>query len=112
MDQVEKSLRESFRKMAKSSGLGHKEIADRVSKILNKEISLNAVDDWLSPTKEYRTMPHRYWPAFCEAVETDSELRWLNGPRLTRRVELEERLVEVREFMKTILESERKRRKR
>jgi len=57
--------------------LTRREIAGKMSRLLNQEISKYMLDPWTAESKEYHRFPAEYLPAFCQAVGSYKPLRFL-----------------------------------
>lgn len=77
---IAQAIRRAITDSIKHSGLSRAEIAERMSEMLNVNVSPTQIDCWTAGSKKGHRFPAEFVPAFCAAVGCNDILQVLAGP--------------------------------
>jgi hypothetical protein len=109
LDDPEARLRLALTRAIRLSCRSRQQIADTMSELLGRRISLNAVNTWTNRTKTRVRFPAAWIPAFCEAAMTDIPQLALLSAKHRTRLEIKKDLESLRSAITALLVVERKR---
>lgn len=84
-------LAQSVRRSARS----REQLADDLSRLLNRRITVNSINNWTAPGREVSLLPAAFVRAVCECTGDDALRRFLLGPKLATLLRLGEAVARV-----------------
>lgn len=92
--ELDKKIRGLLRRALAHNSSKHAEICDRLTKILNRKISLNMFANWTAEGKREWHLPAYLVPTICELTQDDSIQRLLLSDRSLRHLKVGEFVME------------------